>query len=115
MPKFNFDDTETSGIWWSTNVSIRDLCVELKEDTSCDDSEIVEFLRSISESIDVNQLLVKFSILEGELNKVYLESTDPKSPDGEKITGLEKKKIFEAIKLIEDKILKIKLAIDKNK
>tara|TARA_B100000029_G_scaffold105640_1_gene96260 strand:+ start:1669 stop:2175 length:507 start_codon:yes stop_codon:yes gene_type:complete len=67
-----------------------------------------------SESIDVNQLLVKFSILEGELNKVYLESTDPKSPDGERITGLEQKKIFEAIKQLEDKILKIKLAINKN-
>ena len=68
-----------------------------------------------SNLIDVNKMLVKFSILEGELNKVYLDATDPKSPDGEKITGLEKKKIFEAIKLIEDKILKIKLAIDKNK
>ena len=56
MPNFNFDDTETSGIWWSTHVSIRDLCVELKEDTSCDDSEIVELLRSIAESIDVNGL-----------------------------------------------------------
>ena len=44
------------------------------------------------ENIDINQLLVKFSILEGELNKVYLDSTDPKSPDGEKITGLEQKK-----------------------
>ena len=64
---------------------------------------------------DVNKMLVKFSILEGELNKVYLEATDPKSPDGEKISGLEKKKIFEAIKQLEDKILKIKLAIDKNK
>jgi len=64
---------------------------------------------------DVNQMLVKFSILEGELNKVVIEATDPKSPDGEKITGLEKKKVFEAIKNIEDKILKIKLAIDKNK
>tara|TARA_Y100000996_G_scaffold410633_1_gene393353 strand:- start:638 stop:1132 length:495 start_codon:yes stop_codon:yes gene_type:complete len=64
---------------------------------------------------DVNKMLVKFSILEGELNKVYLEATDPKSPDGEKISGLEKKKVFEAIKKIEDKILKIKLAIDKNK
>ena len=54
MPKFNFDDTETAGIWWSTNVSIRDICVELKEDTNCDDSEIVELLRSIAESIDLN-------------------------------------------------------------
>ena len=64
---------------------------------------------------EVNQMLVKFSILEGELNKVVIEATDPKSPDGEKITALEKKKVFEAIKNIEDKILKIKLAIDKNK
>ena len=64
---------------------------------------------------DVNQMLVKFSILEGELNKVVIEATDPKITEGEKITGLEKKKVFEAIKNIEDKILKIKLAIDKNK
>ena len=56
MSKFIFDDTETSGIWWSTNVSIRDLCIELKEDTSCEDSEIVELLRSIPKSIDVNGL-----------------------------------------------------------
>ena len=56
MSKFNFDDTETSGIWWSTNVSIRDLCLELKEDTSCDNKEIVELLRSIANSIDVNGL-----------------------------------------------------------
>ena len=63
---------------------------------------------------DVSNMLVKFSVLEGELNKVVIEATDPKSPDGEKITALEKKKVFEAIKNIEDKILKIKLAIDKS-
>ncbi len=56
MSKFSFDDTETSGIWWSTNVSIIDLCVELKEDTDCDDNEIVELLRSIANSIEVNGL-----------------------------------------------------------
>ena len=56
MSKFNFDDTETSGIWWSTNVSIRDLCLELKDDTNCEDSEIVELLSSIAESISVNGL-----------------------------------------------------------
>tara|TARA_B000000441_G_C21471061_1_gene192842 strand:- start:5 stop:505 length:501 start_codon:yes stop_codon:yes gene_type:complete len=65
------------------------------------------------DSFDINQLLVKFSILEGELNKLYLESTDPNIPDGEKITGLEQKKIAEAIKELEDKILKIKLAVFK--
>ena len=52
MSKFQFDDTETSGIWWSTNVSIRDICLELKEDTSCHDTDIVELLRSIANSIE---------------------------------------------------------------
>ena len=64
---------------------------------------------------DVSNMLVKFSVLEGELNKVVIEATDPASPDGEKMTDLEKKKVFEAIKKIEDKILKIKLTIDKSK
>ncbi len=56
MSKFDFDDTQTSGIWWSTNVSIRDLCVELKNDTSCDDIEIVSLLRSIAKSIEIDGL-----------------------------------------------------------
>tara|TARA_Y100001968_G_C19202950_1_gene640886 strand:+ start:551 stop:721 length:171 start_codon:yes stop_codon:yes gene_type:complete len=56
MSDFNFDDTETSGIWWSTNVSIRDMCIELKADTSCDDSEIVELLISIAKSIEADGL-----------------------------------------------------------
>ena len=54
MCKFEFDDTETSGIWWSTNVSIRDLCVELKEETRCNDDHIVSLLRSIANSIENN-------------------------------------------------------------
>ena len=54
MCKFEFDDTETSGIWWSTNVSIRDLCVELKEETRCNDDDIVILLRSIANSIESN-------------------------------------------------------------
>ena len=56
MSKFNFDDTETSGIWWSTNVSIRDICLELKDDTKCDDCEIVDLLRSIANNIEKNGL-----------------------------------------------------------
>ena len=56
MSNFNFDDSETSGIWWSTNVAIKDLCLELKEDTRCADSEIAQLLRSIAESIDMNGL-----------------------------------------------------------
>ena len=56
MSKFTFDDTETSGIWWSTNVSIRDLCMELKADTSCEDAKIVDLLRSIADSIELDGL-----------------------------------------------------------
>ncbi len=54
MSSFDFDDTETSGIWWSTNVSIRDLCIELKEETACKDKDIVQLLRSIANSIEEN-------------------------------------------------------------
>tara|TARA_Y100001968_G_C19325696_1_gene701587 strand:- start:903 stop:1073 length:171 start_codon:yes stop_codon:yes gene_type:complete len=56
MDKFNFDDTETSGIWWSTNVAIKDLCSELKDETYCSDSELVDLLRSIASSIESNGL-----------------------------------------------------------
>ena len=56
MSRFNFDDTETSGIWWSTNVAIRDICLELKDDTNCEDNDISELLRSIANSIEVNGL-----------------------------------------------------------
>ena len=56
MSKFQFDDTETSGIWWSTNVAIRDICIELQEDTCCIDKDIVELLRSIANSIEDNGL-----------------------------------------------------------
>ena len=68
-----------------------------------------------AESNDVSRMLVKFSILEGELNKFIIDATDPSGPDGENINELEKKKIFESIKKLEDKILKIKLSIDKSK
>ncbi len=56
MSNFEFDDTETSGIWWATTVSIRDLCLELKDDTKCHDNEIVDLLRSIAKSIENNGL-----------------------------------------------------------
>ena len=56
MTNFEFDDTQTSGIWWSTNVSIRDLCLELKDDTKCEINDIVQLLRSIANSIEVEGL-----------------------------------------------------------
>ena len=54
--RFEWDDTNSSGIWWSTNVSIRDECILLKEDTQCEDSDIVELLRSIAQNIEDNCL-----------------------------------------------------------
>jgi len=62
---------------------------------------------------DLNRLLVRFTILDGDLKKVIDNAQNPKGPGKEKITALEKKKIFASIKAIEDKILKIKLSIDK--
>ena len=50
--RFEWDDTNSSGIWWSTNVSIRDECILLKEETGCDDSDIIELLRSIIQNIE---------------------------------------------------------------
>ena len=64
MSKFQFDDTETSGIWWSTNVSIRDLCVELQADTTCNDKEIVDLLRSIADTLDVQRVKQMFQSAE---------------------------------------------------
>jgi len=54
--RFEWDDTNSSGIWWSTNVSIIDECILLKEDTQCEDSDIVELLRSIAQNIEDNGL-----------------------------------------------------------
>ena len=50
--RFEWDDTNSSGIWWSTNVSIRDECILLKKDTQSEDSDIVELLRSIAQNIE---------------------------------------------------------------
>lgn len=69
--------------------------------------------KHLSDLGDIDKLLVRFTILDGNLKKIIDKSLDPKSPAGTKITKVEKKKIFDSIKAIEDKILKIKLSIDK--
>ena len=43
---------------------------------------------------DLNRLLVRFTILDGDLKKVIDKAQDPDGPGQEKITALEKKKIF---------------------
>tara|TARA_Y100001970_G_C13902912_1_gene684551 strand:+ start:313 stop:483 length:171 start_codon:yes stop_codon:yes gene_type:complete len=54
MKKIEFDDTQTSGIWWSTYVGIKDLCIDLQDETKCRESEIISFLREIANSIELD-------------------------------------------------------------
>ena len=54
--RFEWDDTNSSGIWWCTFVSIWDDCILLKEDTECDDSDFVELVRIIAKYIEDNGL-----------------------------------------------------------
>ena len=68
-----------------------------------------------SENNDIDEMLVKSTILHGKLTEVVKQSEDPKSDRGKEISPLEKKEIMKAIKDLEDKILKIKLTIDSKK
>ena len=68
-----------------------------------------------SENNDIDEMLVKSTILHGKLTEVVKQSEDPKSDRGKEISPLEKKEIMKAIKDVEDKILKIKLTIDSKK
>ena len=62
---------------------------------------------------DIDELLVKSTILHGKLTEVVKLAEDEKSDEGKEISKLEKQEIMEAIKNLENKILKIKLTIDK--
>ena len=62
---------------------------------------------------DIDEMLVKSTILHGKLTEVVKKSEDPKSDLGKDISVLEKKEIMEAIKNLEDKINKIKITVDK--
>ena len=64
---------------------------------------------------DIDEMLVRSTILHGKLTEVVKQSEDPKGDSGKKISPLEKKEIMKAIKDVEDKILKIKLTIDSKK
>jgi hypothetical protein len=65
-----------------------------------------------NESKDISQILVRSTILHGKLTELIHHAQDPKSDKGVEISVLEKKDIFEAIKDLEDKIMKIKMTID---
>ena len=64
---------------------------------------------------DIDEMLVRSTILHGKLTEVVKQSEDPKSDRGKEISPLEKKEIMKAIKDVENKVLKIKLTIDSKK
>ena len=64
-------------------------------------------------SNDIDEMLVKSTILHGKLTEVVKLAEDPKSDKGKEISQLEKKEIMKAIENLENKILKIKLTVDK--
>jgi len=70
---------------------------------------------NLDQSKDLSQILVRSTILHGKLTELIHDAQDPKSDKGSEISVLEKRDIFEAIKDLEDKILKIKLTIDNKK
>jgi len=66
----------------------------------------------VNQDSDIDEMLVKSTILHGRLSEVIKGAEDTSSDRGSKISPLEKKDIMKAIKELEDKILKIKLTID---
>jgi len=61
---------------------------------------------------DIDEMLVKSTILHGKLTEVVKSAEDPQSDLGKQISKLEKKEIMEAIQNLENKILKIKMTVD---
>ena len=81
---------------------------------NCHEHKISQDLEGIkvSENNDLDDVLIRFTILHGKLIEAIELAQDPNSDQGEKISELEKKDIFESIKKIEDKIMKLKISID---
>ena len=81
---------------------------------NCHEHKIAQDLEGIkvSENNDLDDVLIRFTILHGKLIEAIELAQDPNSDQGEKISELEKKDIFESIKKIEDKIMKLKISID---
>ncbi len=63
---------------------------------------------------DLNELLIKFTILHGQLMDVINSAKNPDGHKGEKISQVEKKEIFDAFEALENKILKIKTTIERS-
>ena len=64
-------------------------------------------------SNDIDEMLVKSTILHGKLTEVVKLAEAEESDKGSDISPLEKREIMEAIKNLENKIFKIKRTVDK--
>ena len=73
-----------------------------------------ELENSKAQNHDVNELLVKFTILHGELMSAINKARNPAGEKGNLISAAEKKEIFDAFHALENKILKIKTTIESN-
>ena len=66
-----------------------------------------------SSNHDINELLIKFTILHGELMNAISRAKNPIGEKGSSVSAAEKKEIFDAFNALEDKILKIKTTVEK--
>ena len=73
-----------------------------------------ELENSKAQNHDINELLVKFSILCGQLMSAINKARSDGGDKGKDISAAEKKEIFDAFHALENKILKIKTTIEKN-
>ncbi len=63
---------------------------------------------------NLNELLIKFTILHGQLMDVINSAKSKEGHKGENISSVEKKEIFGAFEALENKILKIKTTIERS-
>ena len=63
---------------------------------------------------NLNELLIKFTILHGKLMDVINSAKSPDGHKGEVVSSIEKKEIFAAFETLENKIFKIKTTIENN-
>jgi len=61
----------------------------------------------------LNEVLIRFTLLHGNLIEKIKDAQKPESDKGTEISETEKKEIFKAIKDLDTKILKLKIMVEK--
>ena len=92
----------------------------VKIDRACVERGLTPYLLRAHEYIilkelkNLNELLIKFTILHGQLMDVINSAKSKEGHKGENISSVEKKEIFEAFEALENKVLKIKTTIERS-